>query len=231
MLMRQVVDLGHQKSSRKKKKKTIEMKETKFKIELEVENHQKTKPRKSPIMLEKIRRFEDQDQTRKLIPKIKPKFYSEVEKISKLAAKKKQEDEALQPKACKLKMTSPPISSHRKVKTEAFRRRMSRCESPRLLTRMKPLKTAKIETLLKLTKPDARHSPVKPRNFNLLLDSWEQTSNVILTPVVASTPSLRSEMDSQSEKTLEKSEKISPGVGHPIGQENLERGMSGKYNQ
>ena len=168
-------------------------------------------------MLEKIRRFEDQDQTRKLIPKIKPKFYSEVEKISKLAAKKKQEDEALQPKACKLKMTSPPISSHRKVKTEAFRRRMSRCESPRFLTRMKSLKTAKIETLLKLTKPDARHSPVKPRNFNLLLDSWEQTSNVILTPVVASPPRLRSETDSQSEKTLEKSEKISPGVGHPIG--------------
>jgi hypothetical protein len=98
MLMRQVVDLGHQKSSRKKKKKTIEMKETKHKIELEVKNHQKTKPRKSPIMLEKIRRFEDQDQTRKSIPKIKPKFNSEVEKISKLAAKKKQEDEALPPK-------------------------------------------------------------------------------------------------------------------------------------
>ena len=81
---------------------------------------------------------------------------------------------------------------------------MSRCESPRLLTRMKPLKTAKIETLLKLTKPDARHSPVKPRNFNLLLERWEQTSNVILTPVVASTPSLRSEMDSQSDQRLEK---------------------------
>ena len=70
---------------------------------------------------------------------------------------KRTEDQDKPLQACKVKKASPPISKDFKVKTEAVGRKKSRCESPKLLTRMKPLKTAKIETLLKLAKPEARN--------------------------------------------------------------------------
>jgi hypothetical protein len=96
---------------------------------------------------------------------------------------------------------------------------------------MKPLKRAKVETLLRLTKPEARNSPVKPRNFNLLLESWEQTSHVNLTSAVRNTPSLGPEADSQSEKILQNPQKIKPGISHPIGQTKFGRGLIGKFSQ
>ena len=76
--------------------------------------------------------------------------------------------------------------------------------------------------LLKLVKPDAQNSPVKTSKFTLLLKSWECSSNSNLTPVVRKAPRLTEKMDSQSDKTLEHSRKIYPGVSNVIGQENLE---------
>ena len=121
----------------------------------------------------------------------------------------------------KVKMTSPPKSSIFEVKRESFSKKIPRCDSPKLLTKMKPLKRAKVETLLRLTKPEARNSPVKPRNFNLVLESREQTSHVNLTSAVRNTPSLGPEADSQSEKILQNPQKIKPGISHPIGQKFL----------
>ena len=63
--MRQVIDFGQQKSSRKKIKKVSQMTMktgNKCKMELEVEKHEKPKPSKSPAMIEKLSRFEHQDQ-------------------------------------------------------------------------------------------------------------------------------------------------------------------------
>ena len=131
----------------------------------------------------------------------------------------------------KVKMTSPPKSSIFEVKRESFSKKIPRFDSPKLLTRMKPLKRAKVETLLRLTKPEARNSPVKPRNFNLLLESWEQTSHVNLTSAVRNTPSLGPEADSQSEKILQNPQKIKPGISHPIGQKKFGRGLIGKFSQ
>jgi hypothetical protein len=120
-----------------------------------------------------------------------------------------------------VKTTSPPKSSHFRVKGEFLSKKKPRCESPKLLTK-KPMRKAKVDTLLKLVKPEAKNLPVKPRNFSSLLESWKQTSHVNLTSAVHITPKLSLEADSQSHKVLENPTIIKPRVSHPIGQGKLE---------
>ena len=279
LLMRQVIDFGQQKSTRKKIKKfsrIIMETDNKYKIELEVEKPEKTKPSKSPTMIEKISRFEHPEHPSNLADnhhgkkeEDKPKLNSEAEKnkqrrdkplcpqsaarkvnntskkqerplnthstrknkhyaFSEAAKiKKKQQEEEKPFSASNAKKTSPIFG----VKIEPVRRQPSKCDSPKLLTRMKPLKKGKSETLLKLVKPDARNSPVKKENFKLLLKSWEHTSNQTLTLAVAKTPRRTPKMDSQSQETLENQQKIGLGVSHTIGQQKLERGVSEETNQ
>ena len=77
---------------------------------------------------------------------------------------------------------------------------------------------------MKLVKPDAKCSPVKKSKFKLLIQSWENSSNQILTPVVSKPPRSTAETGSKSEKTFENVRKICPGVSSAIGQENLVKG-------
>ena len=90
-------------------------------------------------------------------------------------------------------------------------RRMSGCESPKLLTRMKPQKTAKNEILLKLVQSEARNSPKKKRKFYLLLQGWEYPSNFNWTSAAPNMPKWTPKINSQSEKTTQDHQKISPG--------------------
>ena len=71
--------------------------------------------------------------------------------------KKKQQEEGKTLSTSKTKKTSPIFG----VKSEAVRIQSSKCDSPKLLTRMKPLKKAQNETMLILVKPDAQNSPVE----------------------------------------------------------------------
>ena len=95
-------------------------------------------------------------------------------------------------------------------------------ESPGLSTRMKPRNKADVAKLLKLVKPDEMNSPLKTSKFSLLIKSWELSSNKMLTPALPNTASLRTEMDSQLDHSLEDRAEIHPGEINAIGQENLE---------
>ena len=95
-------------------------------------------------------------------------------------------------------------------------------ESPGLSTRMNPRNKADVAKLLKLVKPDEMNSPLKTSKFSLLIKSWELSSNKMLTPALPNTASLRTEMDSQLDHSLEDRAEIHPGEINAIGQENLE---------
>ena len=95
-------------------------------------------------------------------------------------------------------------------------------ESPGLSTRMKPRNKADVAKLLKLVKPDEMNSPLKTSKFSLLIKSWELSSNKMLTPALPNTASLRTEMDSQLDHSLEDRAEIHPGEINAIGQANFE---------
>jgi hypothetical protein len=255
LVMRKVIDLGQQMSSRKRTEKEsgrVKLEEeNKHKNKLEAEKEETAKPLRTQTMTQKRSRFETQTKPTKseddCLSKNKHKLESEVEKSRKMKSQKwlyalpdlgdsahrkkpskqkppititlsknKQEENTEAVKARhnsknkpfqvnKTKMTSPT-----KVKTDACRKQMLKSDSPKLFVRMKPPKRANHAAMLKLVKPDTRCSPVKKSKFNLLLQSWENSSNKTLTPAVSKLPRLSPETGSQSQKSLER--KICNGV-------------------
>ena len=53
-----------------------------------------------------------------------------------------------------VKTKSPPKSSGFRVKSESLSKKKPMCDSPQLLTKMNPLRRTKVDTLLKLVKPE-----------------------------------------------------------------------------
>ena len=112
------------------------------------------------------------------------------------------------------------------VKSDTNRRQQPKSDFKTLVTRMKPQRRPVHESLLRFVRLDARNSPVKNNQFKSLLESWELTSNTVLTPANPTMPKLKPKTDSQSEHTCQKSSKIGPGMSHAIGPTNSEIGAS-----
>jgi hypothetical protein len=91
---------------------------------------------------------------------------------------------------------------------------------------MKPQRRPVYESLLRFVRLDARNSPVKNNQYKSLLESWELTSNTVLTPANPTMPKLKPKTDSQSEHTCQESSKIGPSMSHAIGPTNSEIGAS-----
>ena len=129
-----------------------------------------------------------------------------------------------------VKKTSPRQMRNMEVKTTSTPRAKQTCSSPNLLTRMKPLRKTRQLASLRLDKPMPRNSPVKTRNFNSILESWEITSNAILTSA-SNIPKLSTEAASQPQKSSQNKKISRPGISHLIGQEKLENGSSRQSSQ
>ena len=215
-----VVDLGQQRTSRKKnkKKKTTENKQEEYSEVAKIINMFEEAPRRIADTTSKNNKNKP-----KIIPeseknkedKNKQEKTSEAAKKTPRTKKKKKHSTPDTP----VKMTSPP---QEKVKIASNKIKKVNSDSPGLSTRMKPRSRVDIAKLLKLVKPDEQNSPVKTSKFNLLLKSWEISSNSNLTPATPNKPRLSDKMDSQSDQSLENLVKICPGISNAIGQENLE---------
>ena len=189
-----IINLGQQKSSRKKSKK---------------KNNPENKQETSTGVAKLINMFEEAPTRSNAISAAsKPKIILEKKKIKKPYTIETH-----------VKMTSP---AQEKVKIASNLTKKMKSESPGLSTRMKPRNKADVAKLLKLVKPDEMNSPLKTSKFSLLIKSWELSSNKMLTPALPNTASLRTEMDSQLDHSLEDRAEIHPGEINAIGQENLE---------
>ena len=98
-----------------------------------------------------------------------------------------------------VKMTSP---TQEKVKTASTIKKKKKCESPGLSRMMKPRNKADVANMLKLVKPDEQNSPLKTSKIISLIKGWESSSIKMLTPALPITASLRTEMDSQLDRSL-----------------------------
>ena len=129
-----------------------------------------------------------------------------------------------------LKTTSPD----KIVKTESFRRKTTKLDSPGLSRRLKHQTWTRSENLLNLRKPAVKNSPVGKNKFKTLLRTWEEVMNPELTQAVtkpSQKPNYNKEMDSQSDQRLENLENKGPSAQLMIGQKNPRQGGQEQSSQ
>ena len=87
-----------------------------------------------------------------------------------------------------------------KVKIKSTERRPKASLNSPSLKRLKTQKIAKISPITSPFRQKLRNSPLKPRNFNQILNKWEELSTIDLIQAVAKPPRLPDSVDKMLEK-------------------------------